>query len=68
LTAALPVRTSVTTGRLPDFSAFIGPDQTQRARAWAAFGKLGGSRRYVVENADGVLHIFSGSNWREIAA
>jgi hypothetical protein len=36
----------------------------------AAFGKLGGSRRYVVENADDVLHIFSGKQLagREIAA
>jgi hypothetical protein len=28
----------------------------------AAFNKLSGARRYVVENRDGVLHIFSGSN------
>lgn len=28
----------------------------------AAFGKLNGQRRYVVENADGILHIFSGKN------
>jgi hypothetical protein len=36
----------------------------------AAFGKLGGTRRYVVENADGVLHIFSGKQLAggEIAA
>ena len=35
----------------------------------AAFGKLGGSRRYVVENS-GVLHIFSGKQLTggEIAA
>ena len=31
----------------------------------AAFGKLGGSRRYVVENSDGVLHIFSGKQLAE---
>jgi hypothetical protein len=38
-------------------------------RAPGAFGKLGGSR-YVVENADGVLHIFSGKQLAggEIAA
>jgi hypothetical protein len=36
----------------------------------AAFGKLGGRRRYVVENVDGVLHIFSGKQLAgdEIAA
>ena len=28
----------------------------------AVFNKLSGARRYVVENRDGVLHIFSGSN------
>jgi hypothetical protein len=28
----------------------------------ATFNKLSGARRYVVENRDGVLHIFSGSN------
>jgi hypothetical protein len=33
-------------------------------------GKLGWSRRYVVENADGVLHVFSGKQLAggEIAA
>jgi hypothetical protein len=28
----------------------------------AAFVKLGGSRRHVVENPDGMLHIFCGRN------
>ena len=32
----------------------------------AAFSKISGARRYVVENADGVLHIFSGKQLTKV--
>ncbi len=38
----------------------VGGDYSFRGRVVAAFDKLNGSRRYVVENGDAVLHIFSG--------
>jgi hypothetical protein len=34
----------------------------------AAFTKLSGQRHYVVENADGVLHIFSGAQLALVSA
>jgi hypothetical protein len=54
--------------RQASFRDILARPTTQRGPA--AFGKLGGSRRSVVENADGVLHIFSGKQLAggEIAA
>jgi hypothetical protein len=34
----------------------------------AAFHKLGGRARYVVENGDGLLHVFSAPNLKPAAA
>jgi hypothetical protein len=42
-----------------------GGDYTFRGVVVAAFEKLSGKVRYVVENADGVLHIFSESQLAE---
>jgi hypothetical protein len=33
----------------------------------AAFQKLSGQRRYVVENGDGLLHVFSGAQLSRVA-
>jgi hypothetical protein len=37
----------------------VGGDYAFRGRVVAAFHKLSGKARYVVENQDGILHIFS---------
>lgn len=39
-------------------------DYRFRGHVVASFTKRGGAQRYVVENADGLLHIFSGPNLR----
>lgn len=37
----------------------VGGDYTFRGKVVARFFKLSGKARYVVENQDGILHIFS---------
>jgi hypothetical protein len=55
-------------GDAPSFRDILARSTSHGAPA--AFGKLGGRRRNVVENADGVLHIFGGKQLAggEIAA
>lgn len=39
-----------------------GGDYSFEGLVVASFTKIGGARRYVVENGQGILHIFSGKN------
>ena len=42
-----------------DMVAKVGGDYAFAGVVVASFAKLGGAHRYVVENSDGLLHIFS---------
>jgi hypothetical protein len=65
--AAIPQRLAIAMNEEPTFDvgeyvSKLRGDYSFDGVVVAAFNKLSGARRYVVENRDGVLHIFSGSN------